>query len=156
LFAIPALDKGGPDRVFFELLRAFDRARFAPILVTNEPSGHYLSRLPRDIELHHLGSETGVATRYPVLPLARLVRRLRLAVVLATLRMGMTAGLARPLFPRTTRLIVRPANHLSQNHSELIHGAPIKHRISYALNRLALTRADHLICQGEDLAGDLT
>jgi glycosyltransferase involved in cell wall biosynthesis len=67
----------------------------------------------------------------------------------------LTAGLARPLFPRATRLIVRPANHLSQNHSELINGAPIKHRISYALNRLALARADHLICQGEDLAGDL-
>jgi glycosyltransferase involved in cell wall biosynthesis len=155
LFAIPALDKGGPDRVFFELLRALDRARFSPVLVTSEPTGHYLSRLPGDVERHHLGREVGVATRYPMLPLARLVRRLRPAVVLATLRMGLTAGLARPLFPRATRLIVRPANHLSQNHGELIRGAPLKHRISYALSRLALTRADHLICQCEDLAGDL-
>lgn len=155
LFAIPALDKGGPDRVFFELLRAFDRARFAPALVTSEPAGHYLARLPGDVEVHHLGREVGVATRYPVLPLARLVRRLRPAVVLATLRMGLTAGLARPLFPRGTRLIVRPANHLSQNHGELIRGAPLKHRVSYLVSRLALTRADHLICQGDDLAGDL-
>lgn len=155
LFAIPALDKGGPDRVFFELLRALDRARFSPVLVTSEPAGHYLSRLPGDVERHHLGREAGIATRYPMLPLARLVRRLRPAVVIATLRMGLTAGLARPLFPRATRLIVRPANHLSQNHGELIRGAPLKHRISYALSRLALTRADHLICQGEDLAGDL-
>jgi len=155
VFAIPALDKGGPDRVFFELLRALDRRRFAPVLVTSEPAGHYLARLPDDIERHSLGRERSVASRYPVLPLARLVRRLRPAVVLATLRMGLTAGLARPLFPRGTRLIVRPANHLSENHGELIRGAPLKHRLSYALSRLALGRADHLICQGDDLAADL-
>ena len=155
LFAIPALDKGGPDRVFYELLRTIDRTRFAPALVTAESTGHYLSRLPDDVAVHHLGRETGTASRYPVLPLARLVWRLRPDVVLATLRMGMTAGLARPLFPRGTRLIVRPANYLTSNHRELIRDAPLWHRLSFALNRFALTRADHLICQGEDLAGDL-
>ena len=66
LFAIPALDRGGPDRVFFELLRVLDRTRFTPVLVTSEPAGHYLSRLPDDVERHHLGREVGVATRYPV------------------------------------------------------------------------------------------
>jgi glycosyltransferase involved in cell wall biosynthesis len=155
LFAIPALDRGGPDRVFFELLRRIDRARFAPALVTSEPAGQYLSRLPDDVEVHHLGHEVGVATRYPVLPLARLVRRLRPDVVLATLRMALTAGLAQPLFPRDTRLIVRPANHLSSNHAELIRAAPLKHRVSFAIIRFAITRADHVICQGEDIAGDL-
>ena len=155
VFAIPALDKGGPDRVFFELLRALDRRRFTPVLVTSEPAGHYLTRLPDDIEHHHLGREHGVASRYPVLPLARLVRRLRPDVVLATLRMGMTAGLARPLFPRNTRLIVRPANYLSGSHGELIRAAPLRHRVSFALHRFALARADLLICQGEALAGDL-
>jgi glycosyltransferase involved in cell wall biosynthesis len=156
LFAIPALDKGGPDRVFFELLRRIDRAKFSPALVTSEPAGHYLARLPGDVECHHLGHETGVATRYPVLPLVRLVRRLRPEIVLATLRMGFTAGLAQPLFPRATRLIVRPANHISSNHAELIRAAPLKHRASYAINRFTLGRADHLICQGEDIAGDLS
>lgn len=155
LFAIPALDKGGPDRVFFELLRTIDRARFTPMLVTSEPDGYYLARLPKDVVVHHLGHEDSVATRYPVLPLARLVWRLRPGVVLATLRMGFTAGMARPLFPRGTRLIVRPANHLTQNHGELIRAAPLKHRVSYALTRFAMTRADHLICQGGDIAGDL-
>ncbi|HEX7836980.1 MAG TPA: glycosyltransferase [Kofleriaceae bacterium] len=155
LFAIPALDKGGPDRVFFELLRALDRTRFQPALMTSEPDGHYRSRLPGDVRVHSLGREASVATRYPVLPFARLVRRLRPDVVLATLRMALTAGLARPLFPRGTRLIVRPANHLSNNHAELIRAAPLKHRVSFALSRFAITRADHVICQGDDLAGDL-
>jgi hypothetical protein len=95
-------------RRFFELLRTIDRARFTPVLVTSEPEGYYLARLPKDVEVHHLGHEDSVATRYPVLPLARLVWRLRPDVVLATLRMGFTAGLARTLFPRATRLIVRP------------------------------------------------
>ena len=155
LFAIPALDKAGPDRVFFELLRSLDRSRFSPVLVTSKPGGHYRARLPGDVEVHHLGDEVGVATRYPVLPLARLVRRLRPDVVLATLRMVVTAGLARPLFPAGTRLIARPANHLSVNHAELIRAAPLKHRASFALSRFALRRADHVICQSEDLAADL-
>ncbi len=155
LFAIPALDKAGPDRVFFELLRGIDRARFTPSLVVSRPDGHYLARLPSDIAVHQLAPETGVATRYPVVPLARLVRRLRPDVVIATLRMTLTAGLAQPLFPRRTRLILRPANHVSSTRAELTQGAPLKHRVSFALARLALGRADHLVCQGDDLARDL-
>jgi glycosyltransferase involved in cell wall biosynthesis len=155
LFAIPMLDKGGPDRVFFELLRRLDRTKYQPHVVTSQPEGHYLSRLPGDVERHCLGAETSLATRYPVLPLARLVRQLRPAVVLATLRMCFTAGLAAPMFPRRTRLVTRPANHISSNHAELIRAAPIKHRVSYTLNRFTLTRADHLICQGADIANDL-
>jgi glycosyltransferase involved in cell wall biosynthesis len=155
LFAIPSLDKGGPDRVFFELLRRIDRRHFDPVLVTSEPDGFYRSQLPADVEVHHLGREVDFATRYPVFPLARLVRRVRPDVVLATLRMAFTAGLARPLFPRHTRLVLRPANHLTSNHTELISAAPVKHRVSYAVNRYVIGRADHVICQGEDLASDL-
>jgi glycosyltransferase involved in cell wall biosynthesis len=155
LFAIPALDKAGPDRVFYELLRQLDRDRFAPSIVVSQPEGHYLSRLPDDVEVHRLARETGVASRYPVVPLARLVRRLRPDVVLATLRMSLTAGLARPLFPRGTRLFSRPANHVTSAQDELIGRAPIKHRVSFALTRFALGRADHVICQSEDLRSDL-
>jgi glycosyltransferase involved in cell wall biosynthesis len=155
LFAIPALDKAGPDRVFYELLRRLDRRRFAPALVTSSPDGFYLSRLPSDVRVNQLGRETSAWSRYPVAPLTRLVRQLRPAVVLATLRMAMTAGLARPAFPRGTRLIARPANYLTGNHGELVRGGPVRHRISFALYRFALGRADHLICQGDDLARDV-
>ena len=155
LFAIPALDKAGPDRVFFELLRGLDRRRFTPQLVVSQPDGYYLSRLPPDVVIHRLGRETSTASRYPVVALARLVRRLRPAAVLATLRMAMTAGLARPVFPRATKLISRPANYLTGNRGELIRGAPIRHRVSFEVYRFALARADHLICQGEDLARDV-
>jgi glycosyltransferase involved in cell wall biosynthesis len=155
LFAIPALDKAGPDRVFYELLRRLDRRRFTPSLVVSQPEGYYLSRLPDDVTVHHLARETSVASRYPVVALARLVRRLRPDAVLATLRMAMTAGLARPVFPRGTKLIARPANYLTGNRGELIRGAPIRHRVSFEVYRFSLARADHLICQGEDLARDV-
>jgi glycosyltransferase involved in cell wall biosynthesis len=155
LFAIPGLDKAGPDRVFYELLRSVDRERFAPALVVSEAKGHYLSQLPPDVEVHHLPQRPGPRGRYPVDQLVGLVRRMRPDVVLATLRMALTAGLARPLFPTGTRLLSRPANHVTSANSELIGRAPIKHRVSFALTRFALRRADHVICQSDDLRDDL-
>jgi glycosyltransferase involved in cell wall biosynthesis len=155
LFAIPALDKAGPDRVFFELLRRLDRDHFEPSIVVSRPDGYYLSRLPTDVVVHRLRPETDAVTRYPVARLARLVRRERPDVVLATLRMTITAGLARPFFPRGTRLVNRPANHVTSSTDELIGRAPLKHRVSAALTKATLARADHLICQSDDLRDDL-
>jgi glycosyltransferase involved in cell wall biosynthesis len=155
LFAIPALDRGGPDRVMFELLQRLDRRHFAPSLVVSSRVGHYLGRLPGDVPVHMLPPERGIYTRYPVLDLARLVRRLKPDVVLATLRMTMTAGLARPWFPCRTRLVLRVANQISMNFAELKRARPVKHRISYRLQRHALARADRIICQSADMAEDL-
>jgi glycosyltransferase involved in cell wall biosynthesis len=155
LFAIPALDKAGPDRVFFELLRRLDRDRFEPAIVVSQPDGHYLSRLPADVAIHRLGPEVDTASRYPIVPLLRLVHRVRPDVVLATLRMALTAGVARPLFPRGTRLVNRPANHVTSSSDELIRRSPLKHRLSAALARFGFARADHLVCQSEDLRADL-
>jgi glycosyltransferase involved in cell wall biosynthesis len=155
LFAIPALDKGGPDRVLFELLRGLDRSRFRPMLAVSAATGHYLEKLPEDVVVHHLPAERGALTRYPVLALARLVRRVKPDLVFATLRMAMTAGLARLFFPRGTRLILRIANQVSQNFAELQRRSPIKHRLSFRLQMLALAQADRIICQSSDMAQDL-
>lgn len=155
LFAIPALDKGGPDRVFYEILRRIDRQRFSPSLVVSSNKGNYFERLPKDIEIHLLPPERNAFERYPVLRLAKLVRQLKPSIVMATLRMTMTAGLARPLFPCRTKLVLRVANQVSQNFAELQRQAPIKHRISYRLQVLALSKADHIVCQSSDMATDL-
>jgi glycosyltransferase involved in cell wall biosynthesis len=155
LFAIPTLDKGGPDRVFFELIRSLDRARFLVSLAVSSSGGHYLRQLPSDVAIHSLPQERSVWTRYPVWPLARLVRHLNPDVVLATLRMTMTAGLAKSLFPPHTRLVSRVANQLSSNATELIERAPLKHRVSRRLQLLSLARADWIICQSRDMADDL-
>src|SRR5215510_12966738 len=85
LFAIHALDHGGPDRVLFELLKAIDRRRFAPSLMVSEPGGYYLARLPPDIPVGVLGGSTAFTRRYPVLRALRFVRNAAPDIVFATL-----------------------------------------------------------------------
>lgn len=156
LFAIQALDRGGPDRVLFELLRRMDRRRFSLSVAVSSGSGHYLSRLPEDVSVHVLPSERNLYTRYPIFHLARLVRRLRPDIVFATSRMTVTAGLAQISFPHHTALIMRVANHVSAKFSELRRQAPIKHRLSFGLQMAVLSRASHIVCQSNDMAEDLS
>ena len=90
VFAIPRLDAAGPDRVFFELLTGIDRSRYEPILVVSSRGGRYFSMLPDDIRVESIGGG-----RYPVMRFARVVDRIRPALVFTTLRMNLTAAGAR-------------------------------------------------------------
>lgn len=155
LFAIPALDHGGPDRVLFELLRSIDRARFTPSLLVSEPGGYYLARLPADIEVGVLGGGTRLGRRYPLARALRFVRAAAPDVVFATLRMALTLGLVAPAFPRHTRLILRQATHASTDFAALIAKARLKHRLSRWLAVTTLRRADAVICQSEAMRADL-
>jgi glycosyltransferase involved in cell wall biosynthesis len=155
LFAIPSLDKGGPDRVRFELLRNLDRRRFAPSLMVSEPGGYYLARLPPDIPVGVLGGTHRWSRRYPVLRALRFVRRAAPDVVFATLRMNLTLGMVAPAFPRGTRLVLRQAIQASADFAWLIEQASVKHRVSRWITRTSLRRADAVICQSEAMRADL-
>ena len=155
LFAIPSLDKGGPDRVLYELLRALDRRRFAPSLMVSEPGGYYLARLPPDIPVGVLGGATALSRRYPVLRALRFVRRAAPDLVFATLRMNLTLGVVAPAFPRHTRLVLRQAIQASTDFAALIAQAGVKHRVSRLITRTSLRRADAVICQSEAMRADL-
>ncbi|HET7502214.1 MAG TPA: glycosyltransferase [Kofleriaceae bacterium] len=155
LFAIPALDHGGPDRVLFELLRSLDRARFTPSLMVSEPGGYYLERLPADIPVEVLGGSTTFTRRYPVLRALRFVRRAAPDVVFATLRMNLTLGVVAPAFPRHTRLILRQAIQASTDFAALIQQSGWKHRVSRRIAMASLGRADAVICQSEAMKADL-
>lgn len=155
LFAIPALDHGGPDRVLFELLRALDRRRFAPSLMVSEPGGYYLARLPPDIPVGVLGGATRLTRRYPLLRALRFVRRAAPDVVFATLRMNLTLGVVAPAFPRHTRLVMRQAIQATTDFAALIAQAGVKHRVSRWIAQAALRRADAVICQSEAMKADL-
>ena len=61
LFCIPELDRGGPDSVYFNLLRTLDLERFEPYLAVTKPTGAYLSELPSHIPVLPAGHG-----RYPV------------------------------------------------------------------------------------------
>jgi glycosyltransferase involved in cell wall biosynthesis len=155
LFAIPALDHGGPDRVLFELLRAMDRTRFAPSLMVGEPGGYYLARLPTDIPVEVLGGSTAFTRRYPVLRALRFVRRTAPDLVFATLRMSLTLGVVARAFPRHTRLVVRQAIQASTDFAALIEKSSIKHRVSRWIAMSTLRQADAVICQSEAMKVDL-
>ncbi|MBA3538039.1 MAG: glycosyltransferase [Deltaproteobacteria bacterium] len=155
LFAIPELDRGGPDRVMFEVLSALDRTRFAPALVVSEPTGYYLSRLPGDVTVEVLGGGRGLRDRYPVLAALRVIRRLKPDVVFATQRMILTLGVASLAFPRATRLIVRQANDVTADFAALIEQSMVKHRLSRMVSLASFRRADAIVCQSTAMQNDL-
>lgn len=151
VFAIPALDHGGPDKIFFELVQHLDKAVIAPQVVVTEPKGFYLSRLPATIPAACLTtSHRRLLHRYPVAALARFVRDQRPEVVVTTLRMNDTALMGRRLglWPRSTTLVVRPANELENSFASLKHERiRLKHRIARFALLHNLRHADTIICQ---------
>ena len=151
VFGIPALDHGGPDKIFFQLVRHLDQDVIAPQVVVTEPDGFYLSRLPLTIPTTCLTtSSRRLLHRYPVAPLTRFVRKRRPDVVLTTLRTNDTALMARRLglWPRSTKLIVRPASELENSFAALRQeGERLKHRIAHSLMLHNLRHADVIICQ---------
>ncbi|MEZ4365361.1 MAG: glycosyltransferase [Kofleriaceae bacterium] len=155
LFAIPSMDRDGPDRVMFELLSGLDRARFVPTVVVTRPTGHYLSRLPRDVAVEVISEAAAWAPRYPVAGALRVVRRLAPDVVFATQRMNLTMGMASPGFPPRTRLVLRQANDVGADASMLRRQAPLKQRLAHLALMAAMRRADAVVCQSEAMRADL-
>jgi len=157
LFAIPALDRGGPDRVLFELLTSIDRERFVPSLMVIEGEGDYLSRLPKDIPVEVLGGPVSKTRRdrYPVLRALRFIRKTQPDLVFGTLRMTFTLGVAAPAFPAHTRLILRQANDFTTNFAELVKQSRVKHRFARWLSKQNLKAADAVVCQSHAMKADL-
>ena len=151
LFAIPSLDRGGPDRVLFEVIEALDRRRFSPSVMVSEGEGHYLSQLPADVPVEVIGR----GARYPVLPALRFVHRTRPDVVFATLRMIVTLGLVHRLLPHGTRLVVRPASPVTVDLAALVKLSVLKHRLARRVVLAALRNADGVVCQSRSMRTDL-
>ncbi len=155
VFAIPALDRGGPDRVLFELLCKLDRARFAPELVVSSPQGSYLDALPPDVPVTVLGDEGSFRDRYPLVRTTRVLRRLAPDVVFGTQRMILTLGAVSAALPRRTRLVLRQANDVTADFAALVASSWIKHRVARAGVLASLRRADAVVCQSEAMRRDL-
>lgn len=155
LFAIPSLDRNGPDRVMFELLCALDRARFTPALLTTSHEGYYFERLPEDVATTVIRGGNGRSRRYPVVEAVRVVRALCPDIVFTTTRMNLTMGLVRRAFPRRTRFIARQANDFSMDFTRLVSTSIAKHRIARRLAVMALRNADAIVCQSDGMRRDL-
>ena len=149
--AIPQLDAGGPDRVISELLHGLPRDRFALQLIVQRAGGRLFDALPGDIQVDVIGD----GRRYPVVAYRGALARLEPDLVMTTLRLNITAGLARKLFGHPPILVARQANAIAANFAELRQRAPIKQRIVQPIVTHALLQADAMIAQSQDMAAEL-
>ena len=154
MFAIPELDRGGPDRVIFELVSSLDRARFEVSVLVGSGKGYYFDRLPADVAIEVIPG-AGFWHRYPVVPALRAVRRYAPDVVFATQRMTFTMGLISAAFPRHTKLVLRQANDVTADFAALVKQSLVKHRLAFQLSLATLRRADAVVCQSHAMERDL-
>jgi glycosyltransferase involved in cell wall biosynthesis len=148
LFVVPALGRGGAERVFTTLLRNLDRSRFELHLGVLEAEGSYLKDLPDDVALHILNV---TRVRYALPSLLRLIRKIKPQTVLSTPgHLNLFLILAKPLMPRDTRLIVR------EDVASAAYSAAEKcPRLWQWLFKSLYKRADMVICLSDSLADDM-
>ena len=151
MFCIPELDRGGPDAVFFNLLRTLDLDRFEPFLVVTKPTGAYLDELPDHIPVLRTDER-----RYPVRSVLEHVRHVRPDVVLATLRMSFTCTAGRPFFPRRTTFVCRVANNVTGEMANVrSRRSSLKSWAITASYRAVVATADRVIAQSHAMRDDI-
>ena len=151
LLVIPNLEIGGAQRVVLHLARYLDRRRFVPILAVGRAHGGFLNDVPSDVRIYDLAASR---SRRAVLPILRLVWSLRPDVVLSTC-MNFAVALARPLFPRGTRVLVREASSVSAFLAEVHVRNPALATFYRFILRPLYSLVDTVICQSDFMLGDL-
>ncbi|CAN8138945.1 N-acetylgalactosamine-N, N'-diacetylbacillosaminyl-diphospho-undecaprenol 4-alpha-N-acetylgalactosaminyltransferase [uncultured Thiomicrorhabdus sp.] len=154
LFCIPELNKGGPDRVFFEILSGLNSKEFELHIMTTEDSGEYWSQLPEHVTRHVVTRPFRLWHRYPADGLLGVIWKIKPDVVVTTLRMNSTANLIYRFLPKKTRLITRITNDFSANSAE-VEAMGFKQKFAMRLNKWLIKQADALIAQSNYMATDL-
>jgi glycosyltransferase involved in cell wall biosynthesis len=153
-FFIPKLDKGGPDRVFFELCIGLKSNGLEVVLIVEESGGYYWDKLPFWVPKFAIDDRSCRRVRYPVKQFGIVLGQVRPDVILCTLGSIITACLSKVITFSRVPLVIRPANHLTWNSFYLFKRNPLKHSFSWVINVSCLFIADHLICQSFDLLRD--
>lgn len=149
LFVIPSLTGGGAERVFSILLSRLDRAEFELHLAVLQAKGAFLQDIPKDIALHDLSVSR---VRYALRRLVNLIWRVRPQTVLSTIGpLNLLLLLAKPLLPRSTRIIVREAAIVSA-----VLVAETGHPWFWGfLYRHIYRKADAVVCLSDSMVEDL-
>lgn len=147
----PSLHGGGAERVMVHLLNHLDRARFTPHLALGRAVGPFLRDLRGDVPVIDLQAPR---SRHAVWPIVRAVREVRPHVVLSTC-MNIASALARPFFPRGTRLLLREGNSISAFLDEVARDSPARSAAYRALYRGLPSMADRVICQSDFMVDDM-
>lgn len=146
LFALPAKDFGGCERVTMNLLRHIDREQFEPHLTMLEPDGMPVGDLLASVGIHNIGVRRA---RWAALPIAKLCWTFKFDVIFSmSAHLNAVILASRPLLPRGTALVVYESADLTS--PEMAPG-PLRS----VVYRQAYQRADLVICQSECMRHDL-
>jgi len=148
LLLIPHLGGGGAEQVTALLARGLSSEKYEVHLGLVTQASSHAESLPPGVTVHALEASR---VRSGAVPLLRLVRRLRPALILSGMaHLNFLVLLLRPFFPPRTRVLVRQNATVS---AALASGSlPPYTRLLY---RLLYRRADRVICQTRAMAGDL-
>ncbi|MGD0630402.1 MAG: glycosyltransferase [Terracidiphilus sp.] len=152
LLLIPHLGGGGAEKVLSHLAQQLSRQKYELHLCLAAQVDPATESFPPGVTIHRLRASR---VRYAAFPLLGLVRRLRPQIIVSGMfHLNFLVLLLRPLFPRSTRILVRQNGTVSTSLSQ--DNPPAFTRTLY---RLLYRRADRIICQtpamGNDLAGEL-
>ncbi|MCP4626930.1 MAG: glycosyltransferase [bacterium] len=148
VFMLPTLSAGGAERVFVNLLKEFNRARFYLHLIVVDPTGPYLEIVPDDIAFHGLGFKK-VSRAIPII--VKTIKKINPDIIISTLdHLNLALLLVKPLLPAKTLLFLRECNHTSSN---LSNG--FKNFIFRFLKRRLLNSANRIICPADAIKEDL-
>ena len=146
LFLIPELDDGGPAKVFLTLINNIYHDDIKISLGVTKKSGKYFNQLRSNINIYKLRD-----SRYPIFSLAKLINKIKPNIVIATLRMDITACIASLISTYNFKLILRPANFIPLQMLELKNKKPIKHFFTEFIIRILFLKADFFIAQSIDI-----
>ena len=146
LFLIPEMDDGGPAKVFLTLMNNIYHDDIKISLGVSKKSGKYFNQLKPNIEIYKLKD-----SRYPIFSLSKLIKKIKPNIVIATLRMDITACVASIISTYNFKLILRPANFIPLQISELKKKKPIRHFFTEFIIKLLFFKADFFIAQSIDI-----
>ena len=145
---LPSAHGGVSEKVFFNLLKEFDRSTFEIHFVLVDPSGPFTKVVPSDILVHRLGCRR-VARSLP--KLIKTLRKISPDLILSTIvHLNLAVLLIKPFLPKKAKIFVRESNIPSR---ALSFG--FKDKIFRRLYRILYSKADGIICPGEEIKQDL-
>lgn len=112
LFILDTPGEGGAQRVAINILKYINRNRFEPELAVFKSEGGYKTMVPEDIIYHNLNVKR---TRFSILPLTHLIKKIRPALIFSTLiKVDEAVNFAVKLARNPIKIILRSSNFLSK------------------------------------------
>ena len=149
MFAIPRMCTGGPDQVFYEIIKFFiNQKEFKVILLTTKSEGYYFEKLKNKIDIHVIKRPTRLWSRYPLDAALIRIFKIKPDLIISTERMNLILNLLYPFLPKGTKLITRISNDIKSN-NDFLRNSSFKRYISVKLSLKIISNSDLIITQSK-------